>query len=82
MTASPSVSVVEEMAAVEPAQKIGRRHEIGDLAIGEIAPLTVAAEKVVDGNVGAAGLVEARHHIRSDEPGPAGDQQHRQTGCG
>ena len=66
-----------ELAAVEPAQKIGRRHKIGDLAMCEIAPLAVAAENVVDGNVGAAGLVEARHHIRSDEPGPAGDQQHR-----
>ena len=62
-----------KLAAVEPAQEIGRRHEVGDLAIGEIAPLAVAAEHVVDDNVGATGLVEVRHDIRSDEPGPAGD---------
>ena len=63
-----------ELAAVEPAQQIGRRHEVGKLALGEVAPLAVAAEEIVDDDVGAAGLVEARHHIRSDEPGPAGDQ--------
>ena len=71
-----------ELAAVEPAQQIGRRHEFGELAAGEIAPFAVAAEHIVDGNVGAAGLVEARDHIRSDEAGPAGDQQHRRRKTG
>ncbi len=33
-----------ELAAVEPAQQVGRRHEIGELAGGEIAPFAVAAE--------------------------------------
>ena len=32
---------------------------------------------VADDDIGAPGLVEARDHVRSDEPGPAGDQQHR-----
>ena len=63
-----------ELAAVEPALKFGRRDEIGDLTAGKIAPLAVAAEHVVDGNIGAAGLVEARDDIRSDKTGPAGDQ--------
>src|SRR5580692_9578920 len=81
MTASPSVAVVEEMApmcttasSLRPSSQRNRSAGGTKLAIGEIAPLAVAAENVVDGNVGAAGLVEARHDVRSDEPGPAGDQ--------
>ena len=63
-----------ELAAVEPRQELRRRNKIGNAAAGEVAPLAVAAEHVIDGNVGAAGLVEARDHVRPDEPGPAGDQ--------
>src|ERR1700676_5282659 len=72
-----------ELAAVEPAHELRRRHEIGKLTAGEIAPLAVAAEHIADGNIGAPCLVEARDHVRTDEPGPAGDQQHRhrKTGC-
>jgi hypothetical protein len=34
-----------ELAAVEPAPQIGRRHKIGELAAGKIAPFAVAAER-------------------------------------
>ena len=50
-----------ELAAVEPAQQVGRRHEVGELPAAEIAPLAVTAETIVDGNVGPPGLVEARN---------------------
>ena len=39
-----------ELAAVEPAQQIGRRHEFDELAVREIAPFAVAAQHIVDGN--------------------------------
>ena len=71
-----------ELAAFQPAQQVRWRHEIGELALAEIAPLAVAAEKIVDHDVGPPSLIEARHDIRSDESGPAGDQQHRRRNTG
>ena len=62
---------------IEPGHQLGRRHQIGDLMLGEVAPFgVVVAEQVVDDDVGGARLVEARHHVRPDEAGPAGDQKH------
>ena len=66
-----------ELATIEPARQVRRRNEFGELAAGEVAPFAVIAETVADGDVRAPGLVEARDHVRSDEAGPAGDQQHR-----
>jgi hypothetical protein len=57
--------------------KFRRRNEIGNLPASEIAPFIVAAEHIADGDIGAPSLIEAGNHIRSDKPGPAGDQQHR-----
>src|SRR5262245_57482179 len=65
-----------ELAAVEPAQQIVRRHHVRHLPLAEVAPLLVRAECVVDDDVGPSGLVEACDEIRADEPGSAGDQQH------
>ena len=86
ITRSPSVAVVSEIApmwmtasSLRPSsqrEQVGGRHHVGELALGEVAPLAVGAEHVVDDDVAAARLVEARHHVRPDEPGPAGDQQH------
>ena len=63
-----------ELAAVEPAHQFGRRHDVGDLALGEIAPFgVVLAEHVVHHDIAGAGLVEASDHVRADEAGPPGD---------
>src|SRR5713101_941653 len=66
-----------ELSAFEPLPKFRRRNEIGNLPANEIAPFIIAAEDIADGDIGAPGLVEAGNYIRSDKPGPAGDQQHR-----
>ena len=65
-----------ELAALEPAEQLARRHHVGKLALAEIAPFLPAIERIVDHDVAVAGLVEARHHVRSDESGAAGDQKH------
>ena len=62
ITRSPSVAVVSEMAPMwmtasslrpcEPGHQFGRRHQVGDLALGQIAPFgVVLAEQVVDHDV-------------------------------
>ena len=66
-----------ELAALEPAQQVAGRHEFGQPAFRQVAPLLPGAENIVDRDVGAPGLVQARDHIRANEAGPAGDQQHR-----
>ena len=86
ITRSPSVAVVSEIApmwmtasSLRPSsqrEQVGRRHDVGDLALGRLRHLPSVAEHVVDGDVGAPGLVEARDHVRADESGPAGDQKH------
>ena len=65
-----------ELAAVEPGAELAGRHHVGEAALAEIAPFARVAERIVDHDVGAPGLVEAGDQIGSDEPGPAGDQQH------
>ena len=56
--------------------KFGRRHEIRKLPLGEIAPFAVMAKQVANRDIGAAGIVQRGHQIRSDKTGPAGHQQH------
>ena len=41
-----------ELAPVEPAHEVRRRDKIGDLAAGQVAPFAVAAEDIVDGDIG------------------------------
>ena len=65
-----------EPAALEPVHQFARRHEIGELALGEISPLAVMAEEIANDDIGAAGFVERRHDIRSDEARAAGDKKH------
>ena len=86
ITRSASVAVVSEIApmwmtasSLRPSsqrEQVGRRHHVGELPLGEIAPLAVGAEHVVDDDVGPPGLVQGRDHIRADKSGPAGDQKH------
>src|SRR5690242_19145787 len=63
-------------AALQPAGELCRRHNVGELALAEIAPFAVMAERVADGDIGAPGLVEGSHDIRSDKTGATGHQQH------
>ena len=65
-----------EPAALQPGQQFGRRHDVGELALGEVAPFAVMAEQVADGDIGAAGVVQRGHDVRSDKTGAAGHQQH------
>ena len=73
ITRSPSVAVVSgnraqvddgvELAAVKPARQIRRRHEVGQLALGEIAPLAVGTEKVANGHIGPPRIVERSYDV-------------------
>ena len=55
----------------KPAHQVGRRHDIGELALArDCAICSSAAEQIVDHDIGAAGLVEARDHVRADEIRP------------
>src|SRR5689334_13626325 len=71
-----------ELSPFEPLPQFRRRHEVGNLAAGQIAPFVLAAENVADRDIAASGLVEVGDHVRSDKPGAAGDQQHRSCKTG
>src|SRR5262249_57628825 len=66
-----------ELAAVEPAHQLAGGYDIGDLALAEVAPFVRVAERIVDDNVGAPGLVQAGDQIGTDEAGSAPDPHHR-----
>src|SRR4029077_2385277 len=53
-----------------------RRHDVGELALGEVAPFTGLAEHVANNDIRAASLVERCHDIRPARTGAAGHQQH------
>ena len=86
ITRSPSVAVVSEIAPrwmtassrrpFSQSASSRRRHDIGELALGEIAPFAVMAEHVANGDVGAAGVIQRGHDVRSDKTGAPGHQQH------
>ena len=63
-----------ELAARKPAEQAGRRNEIHDLALLQVAPLAGTAKGVVDGHIEAAGLVHIGDHVRPDETCSAGHQ--------
>ena len=65
-----------EPAALQPVRQFGRRHDVGELALGEIAPFAVMAEQVANGDVGAARVIQRGHDVRSDKTGAPGHQQH------
>ena len=72
----PHVDDRIQPAAVQPGGQFGRRHDVGELALGEVAPFVAVAEQVTHNDVRAARLVERGHDIRSDKTGPTGHQQH------
>ena len=63
-------------AAFQPVRQLVRRHDIGKLALGEIAPFAVLAEQVAHGHIGAARVIQRGHDVRSDKTGATGHQQH------
>ena len=66
-------------AAFEPVLQFGRRHDVRELALGEIAPFAVMAEHVANGDIRAAGVVQRGDDVRSDKTGSTGHQQHSLT---
>ncbi len=65
-----------EAAAIQPRGQFGRRHDVGELAFGEVAPFAAVAQEVAYGHIRTARLVERGHDIRPDKTGPTGHQQH------
>ncbi len=63
--------------AVEPGEEPVDRHDLEEVALGDVAPFIARAEPVDDDEVGAAGPVELRRQHRADEPAAAGDHQHQ-----
>ena len=72
----PQMDNAVELAPIEPSEQPVGGDDIRELALGEVAPLRPRAQPIADHDVAAASLIEARHHVRSDEPGSAGDQKH------
>ena len=55
-----------KLSPFEPLPQFRRRHEVGNLAAGQIAPFVLGAENVADRDIGASGLIEVGDHVRSD----------------
>ena len=65
-----------EPAAFQPVREFVGWNDVHELALGQIAPFAVPAEQVAHHHIGAAGVVQRGHDIRSDKTGAAGHQQH------
>src|SRR5215831_15070392 len=65
-----------ELAPFQPIGEAGRRNDVGELALLQVAPLAVRSERIVDDDVSAPRLVEIGDDIRSDKSRSAGNQQH------
>jgi hypothetical protein len=62
-----------EAAPFQPVHQFGRRHEIGQPALGQIAPFAVVAEYVANRDI-PSGVVQRGHDVRADKTGAPGDQ--------
>ena len=67
-----------ERAAIEPTKQVRRRYEVGELVLLQVAPLAVLAQRVVDHDIAAPGLIEARDDVRADKTCSTRYQQHIQ----
>src|SRR5262245_45951490 len=63
--------------ALEPREQAFDRHDVAEIALGDIAPFVASAEVVDDHNIGTAGFVEGRPEDRADKPAAAGNHQHQ-----
>src|SRR5690554_5032542 len=66
------------LVPLERREAMLRRHQVGKLVLGKVAPLLVPAEAVADDDVGAA-LAQGRNRVRTDETGATRDEDHRPT---
>src|ERR1051325_10551492 len=47
------------------------------LPLAQISPFAVMPKEIGHNNIGAAGVIQRRHDIRSDKTSPPGHQQHK-----
>jgi hypothetical protein len=65
-----------EASALEPLHQFAGGNHVRQLSLGQVPPFAVMAEDIGHGDIGAAGVIERRYHVRSDETGSSGYQQH------
>src|SRR5262249_29682264 len=65
-----------KLAAVKPPHEFIRRDDVGQTALGQIAPLVSGTHGVIDDNVGKSAVVKGCNKIGADESSSAGDQNH------
>src|SRR4051794_4834838 len=63
-------------AAFQPFRQLRRRHDIGELALGQITPFASVPEYIANGHVAAACIGQRGHDVRSDKTGAPCHQQH------
>lgn len=63
-------------AILEIGEQAFGRHDLGDLVLGEVAPLVVALEVIADHDLVRAARAQGSGDVRADEAGPAGDDDH------
>ncbi len=63
-----------ELPALQPREQLGRRNDIGELALGEVMPFALGAQHIADHDVEAPGIVQRRDNIGPDKTGSTGHQ--------
>ena len=61
---------------IEKIQQALRRYDMGELTLGNVAPLLATTEAVAHDEIVLATLLERSRQIRSDEAGAAGNDDH------
>src|SRR5712691_3682200 len=63
--------------AVKPGQKPLDRHDVAEIAFGDVAPFVPGAKAVDADEIRAAAIIEGCTKHRTDKPAAAGDHQHQ-----
>ncbi len=58
---------------LQPREQPFDRHDLGEIALGDVAPFIATAEAVDDDEIGMAALVELGRQHRADKAAAAGD---------